>query len=162
MCQNLSQLPRKIVFHKLALCLFLLLAISSKSQTVIMLDSPFVTGTTVVYPGLTYERSGYHNFWWGKHYRREWSTAVRVKNFYLDTANGGLEVVKEGGSRQSMGLRLKDKNGKEYVLRSIDKDFRNGLPEMYHKTFLGHIAKDQASIGYPFAAVTITPMIEAT
>src|SRR5204862_7715015 len=113
MCQNLSQLPRKIVFHKLALCLFLLLAISSKSQTVIMLDSPFVTGTTVVYPGLTYERSGYHNFWWGKHYRREWSTAVRVKNFYLDTANGGLEVVKDGGSRQSMVLRLKDKNSKE-------------------------------------------------
>src|SRR6185503_17655035 len=54
------------------------------------------------------------------------------------------------------------KKGKEYVLRSIDKDFRNGLPEMYYKTFLGHIAKDQSSIGYPFAAITITPMIEAT
>jgi hypothetical protein len=162
MCQNLSRLPRKIVFHKLALCLFLLLTINAKSQTVIMLDSGFVTGTTVVYPGLEYNRSGYHNFWWGKHYRREWSTAIRVKNFYLDTAKGGLEVTKEGGSRQSMGLRLEDKNGKEYVLRSIDKDFRNGLPEMYYKTFLGHIAKDQASIGYPFAAITITPMIEAT
>jgi len=126
-----------------------------------MLDSAVVPGTTVVYPGLEYQRSGYHNFWWGQHYRKEWATAVRAKNFYLDTAKGGLQVVKEGGSRQSMGLRLQDKNGKEYVLRSIDKDFRNGLPEDYHKTFLGHIAKDQSSIGYPYAAVTITPMIEA-
>ncbi|MFI5130375.1 MAG: BamA/TamA family outer membrane protein [Chitinophagales bacterium] len=127
-----------------------------------MLDSPVVRGTTVVYPGLEYKRSGYHNFWWGKHYRKEWATAVRVKNFYLDSAKGGLTVVKEGGSRQSMGLRLKDKREKEYVLRSIDKDFRNGLPEMFHKTFMGHILKDQSSIGYPFAAITITPMIEAT
>ncbi|HSY60795.1 MAG TPA: hypothetical protein VK796_02915, partial [Cytophaga sp.] len=127
-----------------------------------MLDSAVVPGTTVVYPGLEYNRSGYHNIWWGKHYRKEWSTAVRVKNFYLDTAKGGLTVVKEGGSRQSMGLRLKDKNGKEYVLRSVDKDYKNGLPEEFHKTFIGHIAKDQASTGYPFAAITITPMIETT
>src|SRR5215813_1601816 len=161
MCQNPIRLQR---IHRRILVFFLLLlpGLASISQTIIMLDSAIVAGTTVVYPGLEYNRSGYHNFWWGKHYRSEWTTAVRVNNFYLDTAKGGLEIEKEGGSRQSMGLRLKDKNGKEYVLRSIDKDFRNGLPEMFHKTFIGHIAKDQSSIGYPFAAVTITPMIEAT
>lgn len=160
MCQNPIRL-RNIFVCTLLTCFLLFTSVASKSQTIIMLDSAVVPGTTVVYPGLEYQRSGYHNFWWGQHYRKEWSTAVRAKNFYLDTAKGGLEVVKEGGSRQSMGLRLQDKRGKEYVLRSIDKDFRNGLPEDYHKTFLGHIAKDQSSIGYPYAAVTITPMIEA-
>jgi len=160
MCQNPIRF-RKIVVA-LLLCFFLFTGIDAKSQTIIMLDSAEVPGTTVVYPGLEYQRSGYHNFWWGRHYRKEWTTAIRVNNFYLDTAKGGLDVVKEGGSRQSMGLRLEDKKGKEYVLRSIDKDFRNGLQEAYHKTFIGHIAKDQSSIGYPFAAITITPMIEAT
>jgi hypothetical protein len=162
MCQNSIRFRRNIFCRAIILFTILFVTATSKSQTVIMLDSPVVQGTTVVYPGLEYKRSAYHNFWWGKHYRKEWSTAVRVKNFYLDTAKGGLTVVKEGGSRQTMGLRLKDKNGKEYVLRSIDKDFRNGLDEMYHRTFIGRIAKDQASFGYPFAAITITPMIEAT
>ncbi len=117
--------------------------------------------TATVYPGLHYKKSGVHNFFWGKHYRKEWATAVTVPLFFIDTANGGLTVVKEAGSRQSMGLRLKDKKGHEYVLRSIDKDFGNGLPEIFHGTFISNIAKDQASIGYPFAAITITPLISA-
>jgi hypothetical protein len=133
----------------------------SIAQTTIVKDADPVDGTTVVIPGKKYDRSGYHNFFWGKHYRKEWSTPIRVKNFYLDTAKGGLTTVKEAGSRQSMGLRLKDKNGREYVLRSIDKDFGNGLPDIFHGTFISHIAKDQSSIGYPLAALTITPMVAA-
>jgi hypothetical protein len=135
---------------------------SASAQTTVVKDAAAVEGTTVVIPGKKYDRSGYHNFFWGKHYRKEWSTPIRVKNFYIDTAKGGLTPVKEAGSRQSMGLRLQDKNGKEYVLRSIDKDFGNGLPEIFHGTFISRIAKDQASIGYPLAAITITPMISAT
>jgi hypothetical protein len=133
----------------------------SIAQTTVVKDAATIEGTTVVIPGKKYDRSGYHNFFWGKHYRKEWATPIRVKNFYIDTAKGGLVPVKEAGSRQSMGLRLKDKNGKEYVLRSIDKDFGNGLPEIFQGTFLSRIAKDQASVGYPLAALTITPMIRA-
>jgi hypothetical protein len=132
------------------------------AQTTIVKDSPAIAGTTVVIPGKQYVRSGYHNFFWGSHYRKEWGTAIRVNNFYLDTALGGLQPLKASGSRQSMGLRLKSKSGKEYVLRSVDKDFGHGMPEMYYGTFISRIAKDQASFGYPLAALTITPMIEAT
>src|SRR5438477_6251673 len=101
---------------------FLFSGISS-AQTTIVSDSPFVKGTTVVIPGIEFKRSGYHNFWFGKHYRKEWATPVRVNNFYLDSALGGLVPTEESGSRQSQGLRLKNSKGKEYVLRSIDKDF---------------------------------------
>ena len=132
-----------------------------QSQTFIAKDSPFVKGTTVVIPGKEYKRSGYHNFFWGEHYRKEWNTPIRVENFYLDTAKGGLTPFQEGGGRQSKSLRLKDKKGKEYVLRSVNKDFRRGLKDM-QGTFIGRIAKDQVSIGHPYAALTITPMIEAT
>ncbi len=140
----------------------ILLSSTANAQTTVVRTADSIPGTTVVIPGKKYNRSGYHNFLYGKHYRKEWNTQIRVNNFYLDTAKGGLKATKPGGSRQSMGLRLEDKNGKEYVLRSVDKDFGNGLPDEFHGTFISRIAKDQASIGYPFAAATITPMIEAT
>jgi hypothetical protein len=80
----------------------------------------------------------------------------------LDTALGGLVPTEESGSRQSQGLRLKNNNGKEYVLRSIDKDFSRALPDNFQGTFIARSAKDQASIGHPYSAITITPMIRAT
>jgi len=131
-----------------------------KAQTFIVKDSPFVKGTTVVIPGKEYKRSSFHNFFWGKHYRKEWNTPIRVENFYLDTAKGGLTPIQDGGGRQSKNLRLKDKNGKEYVLRSVNKDFGKGLKDM-QGTYISRIAKDQVSIGHPYAAYTITPMIKA-
>jgi hypothetical protein len=139
--------------------LLIVAVVSGHSQTTVVKDSAFISGTTVIIAGQEYQRSGYHNFWWGRHNRKEWTTAVRVNNFDLDQE--GLVPVKESGSRQSRGLRLKNKAGKEFVLRAVDKDFGNGLPDIFHGTFISHIAKDQASIGYPYAAVSITPMIKA-
>ncbi|MGZ8559503.1 MAG: BamA/TamA family outer membrane protein [Chitinophagaceae bacterium] len=152
-------------FRKIIVCSVLVMLLQGlfktmHSQTVIVNDSPFVKGSTVVIPGKEYKRSGYHNFFWGYHYRNEWATPVRVKNFFLDTAKGGLTPVKEGGGRQSRSLRLKDPSGKEYVLRSVNKDFGRGLKDM-EGTFISRIAKDQVSIGHPYAAITITPMAKA-
>jgi hypothetical protein len=134
----------------------------SQAQTTIVVDSPVIKGTTVVVAGKEYKRSSYHNFFWGKHYRKEWSTPVRVPNFYLDTALGGLIPYQTGGGRQSKTLRLRTKEGKEYVLRSVNKDFGRALPPEMRGTFLSQIAKDQVSIGHPFAGITVTPMIRQT
>ncbi len=130
-----------------------------QAQTTVAKDSPVVKNTTVVIPGIEYKRSGYHNFFWGKHYRKEWATPVRVNNFSLESA--GLHPKREGGGRQSKSLWLEDANGKEYVLRSINKDFSRGLPEEASGTFVARVAKDQVSMGHPFSAITITPMAEA-
>ena len=65
-----------------------LLCTTARSQTYIVIDSPFIKGTTVVIPGKEYRRSGWHNYFWGDHYRKEWSTAFRAENFHLDTADG--------------------------------------------------------------------------
>jgi len=140
---------------------FMFLSFIARSQTTIVTDSPFIKGTSVVIPGLKFKKSGYHNFWLGKHYRKEWVTPVRVHNFYLDSAFGGLAPTEESGSRQTQGLRLKDSSGKEYVIRSIDKDFSRAFPDNFQGTFLARTAKDQASIGHPYSAITITPMIRA-
>lgn len=150
----------KVTIRTITCIVLFMVCHTVRSQTFIVKDSPFIKGTTVVIPGREYKRSGWHNIFWGKHYRREWNTAFRVENFYLDTAAGGLTAFKEGGGRQSKSLRLKDKNGKEYVLRSVNKDFGRGLKDM-DGTFISRIAKDQVSIGHPYTAITITPMATA-
>jgi hypothetical protein len=133
---------------------------SLNSQTYIVADSPWVKGTTVVIPGKEYSRSAWHNFFWGEHYRKEWNTAFRVRNFYLDSTLEGLMPTQEGGGRQSKTLRLRDKNSKDYVLRSVNKDFSRALNNM-DGTFIARVTKDQVSMGHPYAAYTITPMIQA-
>jgi hypothetical protein len=115
----------------------------------------------VVIAGNEFKRSGYHNFFWGSHYRKEWSTPVRVSDFYLDTAAGGLTPYSKGGGRQSKTLRLRSKSGGEYVLRSINKDFSRALPDATQGTFASKVAKDQSSVSHPYSAITITPMAKA-
>lgn len=140
----------------------LLLSGTTLAQTTIVTDSATIAGTTVVIAGKHFEKSGIHNVFMGKHYRKEWTTPVRVPNFMLDTVKGGLTVQKEGGSRQTSSLRVKDKRGKEYVLRSIDKDFSKGMGEIFDHTMIGNTARDQASIGHPYAAPAIAALITPT
>ncbi|HEX7905600.1 MAG TPA: hypothetical protein VF487_17130, partial [Chitinophagaceae bacterium] len=131
--------------------------LSSNSQHILQPDSQYA----IVVAGRQYATSDRHQKKWGKHYRQEWNTAVKVKVAMLDTLAGGLMPYEAGGSRQTKSLRLRDAHGKEYVLRSIDKTFGGALPDIVKGTFIEYIANDQASISHPYAAVTIPPMIEA-
>src|SRR5688500_14539416 len=55
--------------------------------------------------------------WMGSNYRTEWNTPVKAP--VLDLT--GLTPTKLGGGKQTKSLRLEDANGREYVLRSIQK-----------------------------------------
>ena len=128
--------------------------------TVIDSDSGIHHKTVIAGP--QYNRSGLHQWLWGKHYRAEWNTPVRVKVMQLDTTFGGLTPLQRGGGRQTKTLRLQNPAGKQYVLRSIDKTFGRALPDIFLGSFVERLINDQVSIAHPFAAVTIPPMIEAT
>ena len=117
--------------------------------------------TITVAAGKQYNTSKGHQSRWGKHYRKEWATPVSFKMVMLDTLAGGVTPYDEGGGRQSKSLRLHDTNGREYVLRSIDKTYSRALPEIVRGTFIERIANDQVSIAHPYSAVTIAPMAEA-
>ena len=117
------------------------------------------TFTTVA--GKQYYTSNLHQVLWGRHYRQEWKTPALFKVAMLDTLAGGLTPYQAGGGRQSKSLRLKDINGREYVLRSIDKTFEGALPEVVKGSFIAAIANDQVSIAHPYSALTIAPMAQA-
>lgn len=81
---------------------------------------------------------------------------------YLRTAvPGGLMPVREGGSFQTKNLRLVDRNGVEYVLRSVDKDATKALPEGLQNGPIGRLMKDQTSVINPYGAYIVPPLAQA-
>src|SRR5687768_6258668 len=82
--------------------------------------------------GPEYKRSPFYQSLWRHNYRREWATPISYPVFMLDTAYGGLVPYKEGGGNQSKSLHLKTKEGKEYVMRTINKRLRIVIPEIFH------------------------------
>ncbi len=137
---------------------FLLINIAVKAQDI--KDTTIKYSKTVI-AGKQYQRSSLHQKFWGAHYRREWTTPVSVPLFYLDTAAGGLKPYASGGGRQTKTLRLRNTNGKEYVLRSIDKTFDQAFDTIYRNTFVETVVNDQVSTAHPYAAVVVAPLAEA-
>lgn len=74
-----------------------------------------------IYPKSLTEKNKFYRTFWGEHYRSIYSKEVLAPTVLLDTLYGGLTLVKKGGGHQSKSLRLKDKNGKQYVMRALKK-----------------------------------------
>ena len=104
---------------------------------------------------------GFHRFWLGSGYRQVWSAPVKLKVFQLKTEKGGLTPVEGGGSRQTKSLRLRDPNGKQWVLRSVQKYPERGLPPNLRNTVAQRILQDQVVTVHPFGALTVPPLADA-
>lgn len=117
--------------------------------------------TITVAVGEHYGRGHLHTFFYGKHYRPAWTTPVEFRVLDLGTEKGGLTPTQQGGSRQTMNLRLESDDGKEYVLRSVDKDPATALPEKWQQSYAANIIRDATSATHPFAALVLPPMAEA-
>ncbi len=115
----------------------------------------------VISAGPQYKKSGWHKFFWGKNYRREWTTPVKLPVFLLENEKGGLIPDKEGGGHQTTSLHLKTKEGKDYSLRSVDKRLGKVLPKEFLGTFIERLVNDEVSMSHPYAAATVPGMADA-
>ncbi|MEZ4793896.1 MAG: metallophosphoesterase [Flavobacteriaceae bacterium] len=77
--------------------------------------------TASIYTPAETEKSGFYKFLWGERFRRYYSTPIEAQTVSLDTLYGGLVPVRKGGGHQSKSLRLKDRNGTQYVMRALRK-----------------------------------------
>lgn len=98
---------------------------------------------------------------WGDHYRKEWAATVELPVFDLNNTAGGLKPVKMGGGMQTKSLRLRGNDGKEYVLRSVNKDPSAALPAEFKGTFADDVLQDQISSANPFAPLAVASLAEA-
>lgn len=133
----------------------------SSAPTAATTTTNYSDSTITLPAGAHYRRSRLHVFFYGLHYRPAWATPVEVPVLDLGTAKGGLTPIQKGGSRQTINLRLEDKEGKEYVLRSIDKDPAGALPTKWQNSYIANIARDATSATHPYAALTLPDMAEA-
>jgi hypothetical protein len=111
--------------------------------------------------GPQYAASAWKEFWWGEHYRREWTTPVSFPVLHISSIDGGLTPLKVGGGHESKSLRLLSANGREYVLRTMDKSLDVLVPDKIKGTLFNDIVNDQISTAHPYGPIAISKMAEA-
>ncbi|MCB2410019.1 hypothetical protein [Hymenobacter lucidus] len=124
--------------------------------------APPAADSARVTAGRHYQRGGLHNLFWGKHYRPVWATPVTLPVLDLSkTVAGGLQAGKMGGGFQSISMTLNGTQGRQYSLRTLDKDPYKTLPKVARKSFLLNIVRDATSAANPFGAFVVPPLAEA-
>jgi Calcineurin-like phosphoesterase len=105
--------------------------------------------------------SGFHRAIFGENYRKEWAAKVKLPYLKLSKLHGGLAPEQRGGGMQTKSLRLIDRDGKEWVLRTVEKDPAKLLPEDLQGTIAYALLDDATSAQHPFGALVVSPIAEA-
>jgi hypothetical protein len=113
----------------------------------------------------------FYRFLWGERYRKYFGTKINAPTVNLDTLFGGLKPVRKGGGHQSKSLRLKDKKGREYVMRALRKNavqylqavaFKDQYIEgQFDDTATEELLNDVFTGSHPYAPFTIGKLSDA-
>jgi hypothetical protein len=123
---------------------------------------PIVSDSIVVSINSKLDSVGkFHRSLFGENYRKEYSTPVKIPVIKLSSIKGGLTPTKLGGGNQSRSLRLVDKDGKEWALRSVIKYPEVLLPEQLRQTFARDILRDNTSAQHPFSSLVVPVLADA-
>lgn len=117
--------------------------------------------TARVAAGPEYRAGGLRRLLVGKSYRPLWTTPIAVPVLDPDTFAGGLTVEEQGGGLSTESLRLKGRNGREYVFRSVDKNVTPGMPADLRGTLPQAIVQDEVSAKHPASAVIVPALLDA-
>ncbi len=110
---------------------------------------------------IKYERaSGFRRMMLGDNYRKEWSTPVKLKVFYVNKEHGGFTIEGMGGGNQTRALHLKDSTGKKWALRALNKDPSKAIPKNFRNTFAADVVQDMISSANPYGALPV-PVLSA-
>jgi hypothetical protein len=101
------------------------------------------------------------NFFWGEHYRHVYNTTIKVPTLKLEEYKGGVKPVKRGGGFQTNSLRLEGKNGKQYAMRSVNKDASRTLGYPFDDTFVTAILQDNFSAAHPLGSIATAALAKA-
>ena len=85
----------------------------------------------------------------GTNYREVWQAKVTLPVFYF--SQSGLTIKELGGGMQTKSLHVVDKQGKEWSLRTVDKDVSNAVMPV-QSSLLRKVSQDLISAAFPYAA----------
>lgn len=92
----------------------------------------------------------------GGNYREVWATPVTLPVLRLDT----LKILKRGGGMQTRSLRMEDRQGREWVLRSLRKWPATAIPEPLRETLAREVVQDQISASNPYGPLAVAALAE--
>lgn len=101
----------------------------------------------------------FKKFLLGRNYREIWETPVTFPVFRIKEL--GLTIEELGGGQQTKSLQLKDKQGREWALRTVDKDVEKALPRFLQHTLAQRVTQDMVSAAHPYAPLTIPTLAHA-
>ncbi len=117
------------------------------------------------------KRSAFYKALWGKHYRKDYQTPIKLKSALLDTLYGGLSPIRKGGGHQTTSLRLKTKDGREYTMRSAKKSALRFIQYFLFKTdylepdvedtYFIQLLQDYWTTANPYGSLTIGDLSDA-
>ncbi|MBE7690486.1 phosphoesterase [Tenacibaculum piscium] len=124
-----------------------------------------------IYTDKEVEKTKVFEYFWGKRYRKDFGTKITAPTVNLDTLFGGLKPVRKGGGNQSKSLRLKDKKGREYVMRALRKNavqylqavaFKDYyLDGQFNDTYTENLLLDAFTGAHPYAPFVIGTLSDA-
>lgn len=114
-----------------------------------------------IVPGEHYRAGALHRMLFGDHWRALWTSPMDVEILDLQSFAGGLKPYKKGGGFQTISLRFRGRDGKEYRFRTVDKDPARGMPEKLRNTIVSSVVQDQVSSANPSSVAVISPLLEA-
>ena len=116
--------------------------------------------TARVAAGPEYRAGSLKRFLLGRSYRELWTTPVAVPVLDLGTFAGGLTPTETGGGNQTLSLRFRGRDGREYAFRSVNKD--PGRGEGGRGGPAGAVLRDQVSSQNPAGALVAGRLMDAT
>ena len=131
---------------------------AAETSTPVAHDGDSVTAPVYAKYG---EASGMKRFFLGNNYRAEWAAPITVPQFHLAQDAREFKIDGQGGGKQTTTIRLKDKDGKVWSLRSIVKDPEKVLAPMLRETVAQDVMKELMSASHPFAPVVANGLSDA-
>lgn len=102
-----------------------------------------------------YRMSKFGQIFMGSAYRDVWTTPIKLPVLDISKHEGGLTPISKGGGFASNSLLLKDKDGKQYAMRSVNKDLANVLPASMQRMKAANILRDQTVANYTYGALPV-------
>ncbi|WP_228414858.1 metallophosphoesterase [Chryseobacterium sp. G0201] len=128
------------------------------------------TVSSTIYPKKLTEKGKFYTWLWGKHYRNYYGMPIEASTANISELDGGYTPFREGGGNQSNSLRLKSKDGQEFVMRGVKKSAVRFLNNMAFKkstfgnelnnTFPEKFLLDFYTTNHPFTSFSVGNMAD--
>jgi hypothetical protein len=104
------------------------------------------------------QAGGLKRLFLGSNYRKEWATPVKLKVF--DLTSGGYKIKSIGGGKQTKTLTITDKQGINWVIRTVNKDASHIIPEAFRNSLAEAVVQDFISGSHPYAPMIVAPLAD--